>query len=79
MFQEKDFCVISFQFNDMFLINISSADFMIEVRGDSMQPKFSDGDRVLVKSSESIYEGEIGVFILNNESYIKNGQKCQIE
>lgn len=49
----------------------SAADFMLEVRGDSMQPKFSDGDRVLVKSSESIYEGEIGVFILNNESYIK--------
>lgn len=49
----------------------SSADFMLEVRGDSMQPKFSDGDRVLVKCSESIYEGEIGVFILNNESYIK--------
>ena len=49
----------------------SAADFMLEVRGDSMQPKFSDGDRVLVKSSQSIYEGEIGVFILNNESYIK--------
>lgn len=49
----------------------SSADFMLEVRGDSMQPKFFDGDRVLVKNSESIYEGEIGVFILNNESYIK--------
>ena len=49
----------------------SAADFMLEVRGDSMQPKFSDGDRVLVKCSESIYEGEIGVFILNNESYIK--------
>ena len=49
----------------------SAADFMLEVRGDSMQPKFSEGDRVLVKSSESIYEGEIGVFILNNESYIK--------
>lgn len=49
----------------------SAADFMLEVRGDSMQPKFSDGDRVLVQSSQSIYEGEIGVFILNNESYIK--------
>lgn len=51
--------------------NTSSADFMLEVRGDSMQPKFFDGDRVLVKNSESIYEGEIGVFILNGESYIK--------
>ena len=49
----------------------SAADFMLEVRGDSMQPKFSDGDRVLVKNSESIYEGEIGVLILNGESYIK--------
>lgn len=49
----------------------SAADFMLEVRGDSMQPKFFDGDRVLVKQAESIYEGEIGVFILNNESYIK--------
>lgn len=48
-----------------------AADFMLEVKGDSMQPDFFDGDRVLVKSSESIYEGEIGVFILNNESYIK--------
>lgn len=48
-----------------------AADFMLEVRGDSMQPKFFDGDRVLVKQADSIYEGEIGVFILNNESYIK--------
>lgn len=49
----------------------NAADFILEVRGNSMQPKFFDGDCVLVKSSESIYEGEIGVFILNNESYIK--------
>lgn len=49
----------------------SAADFMLEVRGDSMQPKFFDGDCVLVKQTNSIYEGEIGVFILNNESYIK--------
>lgn len=49
----------------------SAADFILEVRGDSMQPKFFDGDCVLVKSSQSIYEGETGVFILNNESYIK--------
>ncbi len=48
-----------------------SADFLLEVRGDSMQPKFLDGDRVLVKNSESIYEEEIGVFVLNGESYIK--------
>lgn len=49
----------------------TSADFALKITGDSMQPKFFDGDRVLVKQAESIYEGEIGVFILNNESYIK--------
>lgn len=56
----------------------STADFMLEVSGDSMQPKFFDGDRVLVKNSESIYEGEIGVFILNNESYIKKMGKGEL-
>lgn len=49
----------------------TEADFMLEVRGDSMQPKYFDGDKVLIKETSSIYEGEIGVFILNNESYIK--------
>lgn len=48
-----------------------AADFMIEVRGDSMQPRFFDGERVLVKKEDSIYEDEIGIFILNGESYIK--------
>lgn len=47
------------------------ADFIIEVRGNSMYPTFSDGDRILVKQSTSIYENEIGVFILNGESYVK--------
>ncbi|MEE0963920.1 MAG: S24 family peptidase [Ruminococcus bromii] len=46
-------------------------DFMIEVRGDSMQPKFFDGDFILIKKQDSIYEDEIGVFIINGESYIK--------
>lgn len=49
----------------------SVADFILQVRGDSMEPKFSDGDYVLVKQTINITEGEICVFILNNESYIK--------
>ena len=56
-----------------------SADMILEVRGDSMQPRFYDSDKVLVKSSESIMEGEIGVFVLNVESYIKKmGKGCLI-
>ncbi|WP_407383914.1 helix-turn-helix transcriptional regulator [Ruminococcus sp.] len=56
-----------------------SADMILEIRGDSMQPRFYDNDKVLVKSSDSIMEGEIGVFILNGESYIKKmGKGCLI-
>ena len=49
----------------------SSADYILEVRGDSMEPKFHDGDCVLIQQSGRIYEGQIGIFILNGESYIK--------
>lgn len=56
-----------------------NADMILEIRGDSMHPLFCDGDKVLVKSSDSIIEGEIGVFVLNGESYIKKmGKGCLI-
>lgn len=47
------------------------ADFIVQVSGDSMKPKFSDGDKVLVQKQPTIEIGEIGIFILNGESYIK--------
>ncbi len=47
------------------------ADFLVKVSGDSMQPKYFDGDILLVKSSPSIIENEIGVFVVNNEAYVK--------
>ena len=60
-------------------LETADADFMIEVRGDSMVPKYNDGDVVLVKHSESIYENEIGIFILNGESFVKKmGKGCLI-
>lgn len=49
----------------------SVADYILEVRGNSMEPKFYDGDCVLIRQAERIYEGQIGIFILNGESYIK--------
>lgn len=47
------------------------ADFVLSVNGNSMLPTFENGDKVLVKKQESINLGEIGIFIINNESYIK--------
>ncbi len=47
-------------------------DFLVRVSGDSMQPYCNDGDIVLVQKQETVEIGEIGIFILNGESYIKN-------
>lgn len=55
-----------------------SADFLVRVSGDSMQPKYYDGDIVLIKQSSSITEGEYGVFILNNEAFIKKMGKGEL-
>ena len=46
-------------------------DYVVRVSGDSMFPQFSDGDMVLVKEQPSIEIGEIGIFVLNGDSYIK--------
>lgn len=46
------------------------ANFCIRVAGDSMEPDYSDGDIVLVKKSE-VYIGDVGIFVLDGESYIK--------
>ncbi len=48
-----------------------NADYVIPVRGDSMEPMFFDGDRVGVCEAEAIGIGEIGIFVINDETYIK--------
>ena len=47
------------------------ADFCCYVSGHSMEPLFSDGDLICVKAQQSVDIGEIGVFVLNGEMYIK--------
>jgi repressor LexA len=54
------------------------ADFMIRVQGDSMQPRFFDNDILLIKKSPSIVEGEIGIFVLNGDSYVKKMGKGEL-
>lgn len=51
--------------------NSRRADFIIRVAGDSMEPKFYDGDKLLVVKAQSLDIGDIGVFVLNGESYVK--------
>lgn len=56
-----------------------SADFAIPIDGDSMEKDFSSGDIVLVKSCPNIPEGQIGIFVLDGDVYIKEyGGGCLI-
>lgn len=46
-------------------------DFAIGVNGDSMEPTYSDGDTLLVKKQDSINFGEIGIFMIDGEAFVK--------
>ena len=47
------------------------ADYVLHVSGHSMEPEYFDGDLVLVKKQDSIDDGEIGIFSVDGESFIK--------
>ena len=47
------------------------ADFAIDVTGKSMEPDFMDGDVALVSQSQEMLSGDIGVFVVNGEAFIK--------
>lgn len=48
-----------------------SADFALKISGNSMEPKYHDGDIVLVEDTESVNVGELGIFILDGNGYFK--------
>ena len=48
-----------------------SADFALRINGDSMEPKFHDGDILLVEDSDYVEVGELGIFILDGNGYFK--------
>lgn len=53
-----------------------AADFAIDVNGDSMEPDFSHEDIALVQRDAEMRIGDIGVFIVNGEAFIKElGEK----
>ena len=50
---------------------LKKAKFCLSVYGDSMEPRFSDGDIVAVEKTESLQPGEIGIFTVNGDAYMK--------
>lgn len=47
------------------------ADFAVRIKGDSMLPRYHDGQIVFAEKRDSIEKGEIGVFVLNGEAFCK--------
>lgn len=47
------------------------ADFVIPIKGDSMEPDYHDGDLVFIQTSVDLSDGVIGVFNYNGDAYIK--------
>lgn len=50
---------------------VDRADFALRISGDSMQPKFFDDETVLVKQQDAVDIGDICIYIIENEGYIK--------
>ncbi|MBO4848895.1 MAG: helix-turn-helix domain-containing protein [Clostridia bacterium] len=51
------------------------ANFAVRISGDSMEPMFSDGQIVFVRSTTELASGDIGIFIYNGDSYCKKLDK----
>ncbi len=49
----------------------NDATFAVRVRGDSMTPRFNDGEIIFIKQQQTLEYGECGIFILNGEVYCK--------
>lgn len=49
----------------------SESSFAVRVSGDSMEPEYPNGSIVFVKQSQNLVPGDVGIFVINNEGFIK--------
>ncbi len=52
-----------------------AADFGIRIKGNSMEPRYTNGQTVWIKRCKELENGEIGIFFLNGNAYCKKLQK----
>ncbi|HEB2285001.1 TPA: helix-turn-helix domain-containing protein, partial [Staphylococcus aureus] len=50
---------------------IPTHDLALKVNGDSMEPMFKDGEIIFVEKTHNIKNGQIGIFIIEEEAYVK--------
>ncbi len=62
---------------DAELINIpdnektADASYALRISGNSMEPKYQNGDILLVRNTESVEVGELGIFLLDGSAFFK--------
>lgn len=54
------------------------ADYAIGVNGSSMEPTYHDGDILLVEMTDHIDIGEIGIFLVDGQSYVKQRGRTEL-
>lgn len=50
---------------------VPTHDIALQVNGNSMEPIFKDGEIIFVEKMHNIQNGQIGIFIIDGEAYVK--------
>ena len=49
----------------------AEADYALRINGNSMEPRYHNGDILLVQSADSVEDGELGIFLLDGAGFFK--------
>ena len=49
----------------------AGADFAVKISGRSMEPRYHDGDVLLVQDCDTVENGDLGIFVLDGAGYFK--------
>ena len=49
----------------------ADADYALRISGNSMEPKYHDGDILLVQNADGVEIGELGIFLLDGSGFFK--------
>ncbi len=49
----------------------ATADYALRINGNSMEPKYRNGDIILVQNADSVEVGEAGIFVLDGDGFFK--------
>ena len=55
----------------------SKADFGVRISGNSMEPRYMDRQIIWIQQSNTLHDGEIGIFMLNGSAYCKKLQNTE--